>query len=203
MGGWSTHRGEGWDDDDDDDDYDDGEWWYGDMIILVCSLDGRSSLHDSIHLSGYCIPYLIRQSGQFSFNVYKGILDGVGWLLNNLDEYFFIGGRRRQTVNGVDSPIKKFRYLELDMNLSCGCLFCCYLFCLLNLSPIYRQLSKFFHFNSGEVDSWSWIKFTPGLGVLILNFTFFCLSIIIVFIFVSWRGRTVWFCTVSYTATRK
>ena len=41
------------------------------------SLDGRSSLHDLDHISGYYIPYLIRQSGQISPNMYKGILDYV------------------------------------------------------------------------------------------------------------------------------
>ena len=67
-------------------------WWHD---YVSSSLDVRSSLHDSDHLSGYCIPSLIRQFGQFFSNVYKGILDGVGLLLNNLYEPIFIGGRQR------------------------------------------------------------------------------------------------------------
>ena len=78
-------------------------WLYDDVSY---SLDGRSSLHDSDHLSSYCIPSLFRKFGQFYSNVYIGILDGVGLLLNNLDETFFVGGRRRQTFCGVDTPIK-------------------------------------------------------------------------------------------------
>ena len=49
-------------------------------------------LHDSDHLYGYCIPSLISQLCHFPTNVYKGILDGVGLLLNKLDQIFFIVG---------------------------------------------------------------------------------------------------------------
>ena len=48
------------------------------------SLDGSSCLQDSDNLYVYCIPSLIIQFGQFSSNVKKGILDGVGLLLNKL-----------------------------------------------------------------------------------------------------------------------
>ena len=102
--------------------------------------------------------------------MYKGILDGVGGLLNKLDEPIFIGGRRRQTVHVVDAHIKIFRSIELEMNLSCGCLLCCYLFCLFHLSPIRSHLSTLCHFNSGEVYSGSWIRVPPGGGVLIFQF---------------------------------
>ena len=56
------------------------------------------------------------------------------------------------------------------MDLSCGCLICCYLFCLLLFSPIIVHLFMLCHFNSGEVDSWCWIRVPPGDGVLILQF---------------------------------
>ena len=46
-------------------------------------------------------------------SAYKGIDVGVGLLDNNSYETFFIGGRLRQTVHGVDEPIKSFRYLDL------------------------------------------------------------------------------------------
>ena len=87
------------------------QWWWCIGVSWLhddvsSSLDGSLSLHDYAHLSGYCIPSLIRKFGQFYSNVYKGILDGVEWLLNKLDKPFFIGGRWRQTVHGVDAPIK-------------------------------------------------------------------------------------------------
>ena len=104
------------------------------------SLDGRSSLHDSDHLSGYCIPYLIRQFGQISSNLYKVIFDGVGLLLNKLYEPIFIGGRRRHNVHGVDAHIKSFIYLELEMNLYCGCIILCDIIRLINFSPMHIHL---------------------------------------------------------------
>ena len=142
-------------------------WWHDDVSY---SLDGISSLHDSDHLSCYCIPSLIRKFGQIYSNVYKGILDGVGLLLNKLDETFFVGGRPRQTVHGVNEPIKIFTYIELEMKLSSGCLLCCYLFRFFHFSPILSHLSTLVHFNSGEVDSQSWIRVPTGVGVLIWQF---------------------------------
>ena len=123
-------------------------WWHDDVSS---SLDGRSSLHDLDHLYGYSIPFLIRQFGRFPSNVYKGILDCVGRVLNNLYEPTFTGGRWRQTVHGVDAHIKSFIYLELEMNLSCGCLLCCYIFRLFRFFPICIHLSTLCYFNSGEV----------------------------------------------------
>ena len=157
-------------------------WWHD---YVSSSLDGRSSLHDSDHLSGYCIPSLIRQFRQFSSNVYKVILGGVGWLLNKFYEPIFISGRQRQNVHGVDAHIKSFRSLELEMNISCGCLLCCYLFRLFHFSPIRSHLSTLCHFNNGEVDPWCWIRVPPGADVLICQFTFLFLSIIIVSLFIS------------------
>ena len=90
--------------------------------------------------------------------------------MNKLDEPFFIGGRRRQTVHGVDAPIKRLISLELEMNLYCGCLCCCYLFHLFLFSPIRSHLYTLCHFNSGEVDSRSLIKVPPGGGILIFHF---------------------------------
>ena len=66
-------------------------WWHDDVSS---SLGGRSSLQDLYYISGYCIPLSIRQFGQFSFKVYKGILDGVGWLSKKFYQPIFIGGRR-------------------------------------------------------------------------------------------------------------
>ena len=125
----------------------------GKFAFALChTLPPGESLHYSDHLYGYCIPSLIRQFCKFSSNVYKGILDGVGWLLNKLYQPIFIGGRQRQTVHGVDAHIKSFGSLELKMNLSCSCLLCCYLFRLIHCSPILSHLSTLSHFISGEVD---------------------------------------------------
>ena len=77
---------------------------------------------------------------------------------------------RRQTVHGVDAHIKSSRSLELEMNLSRGCLLCCDLFRLLRFSSIFIHLSTLCHFNSSEVDSWSWIRFPPSFGVLVCQF---------------------------------
>ena len=57
------------------------EWRHDDVSS---SLDVKSSLHDSDHLSGYCIPSLFRQFRKFIPNVYKGIRDDVGFFLNKL-----------------------------------------------------------------------------------------------------------------------
>ena len=54
--------------------------------------------------------------------------------------------------------------------------------------------------NSGEVDYQCWIRVPTGGGVLIFQFTFFCLSIIINYLFIYWRGGIFCFCTVSYNA---
>ena len=54
-------------------------WWWRGFNDYIMVLD----LH--YHISGYYISSLIRQFCQFTFNVSKCILDGVGWLLNNLD----------------------------------------------------------------------------------------------------------------------
>ena len=67
----------------------------------------------------------------------KCILAGVGWLLNKLDGTLFIGGRKRQTVRGVDAPIKIFILLELEINFSCGCIIWCFLSNLFLLSTIF------------------------------------------------------------------
>ena len=142
-------------------------WWHDDV---GSSLDVRSSLHDLYNLSSYCIPSLIRQFGQFSSNVYKGILDGVGWLLNKLYEPIFVGSRLRQTVHGFYAHIKSFISLELDMNLSCGCLLYSYLFRLFNFFPILSHLSTLCHFNSGELYPKIWIVVPPVVGVLIWKF---------------------------------
>ena len=56
------------------------------------------------------------------------------------------------------------------MNLFCGCLIWCYLFRLFYCSPIHIHLSILCHFNSGELDSWSWIRVPPSVGVLICHF---------------------------------
>ena len=128
------------------------------------------SLHDSDHLSGYCIPSLIRLFGQFYSKVCKGILDGVGWLLNKLYQPILIGGRRIQTVHGVDAHIKSFGSLELGMNISSSCLLCCYIFRLTHCSPICSHLSTLIRFSSGEVDPRCLIRVTPGVGVLICQF---------------------------------
>ena len=120
-------------------------WWHD---YVSSSLDCRLSLRYLDHLSGYCIPSLIRQFVPIYSNVYKGILDSVGLLLNKLDENIFINGRRRQTFHGFDAHIKSFRSLYLEMNLSCGCLLCCYLIRLFNFSPNRSHLSNFFHLNS-------------------------------------------------------
>ena len=178
-------------------------WWWWRWRGVACwhddvrsSLDGRSSLHDSDNLSGYCFPSLIMQSGQFYSNVYKWILDGVRWLLNKLDGTFFIGGRQRKNVNGFDAPIKSFRYLELDMNLSCGCLLFCYLFRLFHLSTICSHLSTLCHFNRGEVYSWVESGFLLVVVSSFFSFTLFFVSIVIVSLFISRRGRSVCFRTV-------
>ena len=171
------------------------------MVMLALHL--RLSLHYSDHLSGYRIPYLISQFVQFSSNVYKGIIDGVGWLFNNSDEPFFICGKLRHTVHGFDAPIKIFRSLELDMNLSFWCLLFCYLFCLFHFSPTRSHLYILFHFNSGEIDSQSWIRFLLVLASSLSIFTLFFLGIIIFSIFISWRSRTVRFHTVLYAAARR
>ena len=83
---------------------------------------------------------------------------------------FFIGGRLKQTVCVVYVPMKSLRYIELDMNFSCGCLHCCYLFRLFHYSPIHSHLYILFHFNSGEVYFLSWIVVPTGVGVLIFQF---------------------------------
>ena len=111
-------------------------WWHDDVSS---SLGGRSSLQDSDYLSGYCIPLRIRQFGQFPSKVYKGILDGVGWLSKKFYQPIFICGRQRQNVNWVDANIKSFIHLHLEKNLSCGCLICCDLF-LPRLFLSYSQL---------------------------------------------------------------
>ena len=64
-----------------------------------------------------------------------------------------------------DSDIFRWRW-----NLSCGCLLFCYFPPLFLLSPIIIRLYTLFHFSSGEVDYWSWIRVTPGGGVLIFQF---------------------------------
>ena len=79
-------------------------------------------------------------------------------------------GRRSHTVHGVGASIMSFRYLELEMNLSCGCLLFWYLFCLFHFSPIRSHLSTLCHFDSGKIDSWSWIRVPPGVGILIFQF---------------------------------
>ena len=56
------------------------------------------------------------------------------------------------------------------MNLSCGCLICCYLFRLFFFYPIRSHLSILWHFKSSEVDPWCWIRVSPGAGVLICQF---------------------------------
>ena len=56
------------------------------------------------------------------------------------------------------------------MNLYCGCLLYCYLFCLFLFYPILIRLSILCHFNSGELDSQSRIRFPPGDDVLIWQF---------------------------------
>ena len=89
------------------------------------------------------------------------------------------------------------------MNLSCGCLLFCYLFRLFHFSPIRSHLSTLCQFNNGGVDSWSWIQVPLGVGVLVCQFTLFFLSIIIVYLFISWGGRTFIFRTVVYAAARR
>ena len=56
------------------------------------------------------------------------------------------------------------------MNLYFGYLLCCYLFCLFLFSPIFIHLYTLCHFDIGEVDSWSQIRFPPSGGVLICQF---------------------------------
>ena len=56
------------------------------------------------------------------------------------------------------------------MNLYFGCLLCCYLFCLFLFYPIFIHLYTLCHFGSGEVDSWSQIRFPPSGGVFIFQF---------------------------------
>ena len=142
-------------------------WWHDDGRYLF---DGSSSLQDLDHLSGYCTPSMIRQIGQFPSDLHKGILDGIGWLFNKLDKHLFIGGRRIKIFHGVHATIKSFRPLELEMNISCGCLLSYLIFRLFLFSPIISHLSKLFHFNSGEVYPQTQIKVPPCGGVLIYQF---------------------------------
>ena len=62
--------------------------------------------------------------------------------------------------------------VEMIMNLSCGCLLCCYLFSLFLFYPILFHLYKLCQFNSGEVDPLIRIIVPPGGGVLIFQFYF-------------------------------
>ena len=53
------------------------------------------------------------------------------------------------------------------MNLYCGCLICCYLFCLFLFFTIISHLLTLCNFNSSEIYYWSRIRVPPGGGVLI------------------------------------
>ena len=151
-------------------------WWWLWMGVAWWHDDGSSSLHSrftfhySDHISGYCIPYLVRQFGQFSSNVYKDIIDDVGLFLNKFNEPFFVSVRWIQTAHGVDLPVKSFRLLDLDMNISCGFILCCFPFCLLFFSLILGHLSTLCHLRNNEVDSRSRIRVPPGGSFLIYQF---------------------------------
>ena len=85
--------------------------------------------------------------------------------------------------------MKSFRSLLLKMQLLGGRILCCFLFCLLLLSPILSHQYALRFFISGEVDSWNLIRFISG-GYTIFEYHLIFLHYIHIFSFpfLNWYG---------------
>ena len=138
-------------------------WWWWCWYLLIFFQQEMN------HLSGYCFPSMIRKFANLTSNMRKGILDGFWIEVNEVDENWFFGGRQQKTVHGVLEFVKSFRFLLLKMQLSGGCLLCCFLFCLLLFSPILVYHSVLRYFSSGKIYSRAWIM-VPHVGFIFYQY---------------------------------
>ena len=134
------------------------------MMMMVVPNNNFQEVRNPIY--GYFPSSLIRNSAKLTSNLWKGALDDCWREVNEVDDYPLFSGRQRYTVRGVLAFMNIYRSFFFKMQLSGGCLLCCFLCCPLLLSPILRQQSILRYFSSGEVDSHTQIRVTHG-GLII------------------------------------